>query len=198
MAPRRTATEQLPPPVSGAETWEVRSWLPAGTELPWLDEIRERHLQAVTAWERAVAEVAAIEDESERLERADRRAVRDAVASGQTAPPPSFDPAVRRALREVGQEEIVVRRDELARLADDGLSECRNRRAELEPHADKISAPFLRALWAGLEGAQERAKSDLRKRLAELEAPPPEPAIKDVTDPASEPTHELQQEVVHA
>jgi hypothetical protein len=104
----------MPPPVAGAEAWEEPDWVlaePVG--VAWLDALAEEHRDAVIEWRRSVAYVVDLQAQVDGERRAWRRAVRDAIASGEEAPqpPPDADDAVSRARLEVGMEDGVAARD---------------------------------------------------------------------------------------
>jgi integrase len=171
-----------PPPVSGAHDWEREDWLPA-TGIDWLETLRAGHLALVHEFRLAVARCGELEAEAEDAARQWRRAVRDAVASGEPPPERDFDPAIQRAQREVAEEDLSAARSELARYAVDSLQACRVHRRELL--GMPVSAGLARSLGAGVEGSLEGVAEDLRRKLASLETAKSSGGVVDVTDPSN-------------
>ncbi len=181
-----TATE-LPPPVANAQAHEALDYLPSGTGLAWLDEQAESHRAAVVEHRKAHRAVQVIAEQTEQMERAHRRAVRDCLVAGQPAPTRDFDPDSRGAALEVAIEDGDVARSELARVACDALLACRAHRADLQPLADQLSRPLLRSLTVGPQAATETARDSLKARLASFDrTPEDDEAVVDVTSPTRE------------
>jgi len=179
-----TKDRPLPPPVAGAASWEEPNWLPTGTGLDWLDDLRSKHIEAVIEWRTAVAHVVDFESSLDQRNRAWRRAVRDAVAAGEAPPPREADDAVELAEREVAREDAVASRDGLSRVVVELLAELRtadNRRA-LEPHLQAAGVDLRVALRDGPGALLAATRAKLEGQLQRLGAGP---AFPDVSDPSN-------------
>jgi hypothetical protein len=194
MAAKRSAAKQSPSeaiPFEPREVWEDKRFFPATVPLDWLQQARQRHLDAIDKLALAVHNVGAIEDAAEASEQSYRHAVRDAVAAEREAPAREVDPATFQARREVGEEACVAQRDALAEVFVRALGECRERWEELEAHAGELGRPLLTALTTGPTAWLAMRRSRLRRRLHEIEHPP-EPAIETIGEHY---TMESEQEV---
>jgi hypothetical protein len=107
-AKRRTAAAPRPfPAPSGCAEYEKASWLAGLPDLPWLAELRTRHVTLAQEWAAAVDRIADARDGYAAEEARYRGAVRDAVAAGETAPerPAGLDPAARDAAVQIALED---------------------------------------------------------------------------------------------
>jgi hypothetical protein len=177
---RARSTAAPPQAVPGSKDHEHPAWItsePSG--VGWVDEVRERHLAAVTAFaDAAAAEAEAVS--AQRQDQAEHRAeVRRAVASGQEPPEPP-DPAVAEAKVSVAREDVIGAQDALARVAIDALAALRapEHRAEIETLMVRFSPALRHSLREGPGGRISGRLAELRRELARLEGP----AIEVITD----------------
>ncbi|MEA2199453.1 MAG: hypothetical protein QOI89_49 [Solirubrobacteraceae bacterium] len=181
-----TKDRPLPPPIAGAEEWEVPDWIPSNSGLDWLDALGEQHLAAVIEWRRSAAHVADTEAAIQEQARAWRRAVRDSVAAGKEPPPREIDDALVQAQLEIAKEDSVASRDELALVVVAALAELRQpeRRQELQPLMGSLSPSLRYALQTGPGGAVAQAQALLREQMERLNG---EPSMVDLSDPTHAP-----------
>ena len=157
-----TREEPAPTPVAGTRPWERPDFLPPDSGLPWLDEIRTRHLDACRTFAEAVEAIDVGEDAAAAAMRTWRREVRQAVADGKEPPPrPNVD--VMRAETEVAGEDVVAARDALALVVVDFYDTV---------HADSDRLIELREVTMGVELSQSLARGplgnlDLLRQVAE-------------------------------
>ncbi len=114
-AGKRTAKgpERYAAPV-GCAQHEKESWLPE-LSLPFLKELRSRHVELAQDWARAVDQIAAVRDEATDAEAACWQAVRETVAASEAPPPRPFelDSALTSAKVAVAVEDAQRARDDL-------------------------------------------------------------------------------------
>jgi hypothetical protein len=161
VAGRQRSAPAAPQP-HNAEPWEKREYLPDLPELEWLTPLRLAHIAACDAFYAEVQHTADLLHDGNAMRRWELVEVPDAFRAGQSTPPSPM---------QLTRARLDEKRDAVAEAALAAFAEIRARRAEVEPFADRVPPDLLRALFAGLGGAHERAVSDLRRRLAELEKP---------------------------
>jgi hypothetical protein len=176
-----TKDRPLPPPVAGAESWEEPGWLPTGTGLDWLDDLRATHIEAIREWRASVVAVIDLQAALDKRNRDWRRSVRDAVAAGTAPPPREVDDAIEQAQLQVAREDAVASRDELSRVVVEVLAKLRsadNRRA-LEPHLSAAGVDLRLALRDGPGDLVATARAKLESQLERMGAG--EPPMIDVS-----------------
>jgi hypothetical protein len=134
--------------VTGAAAHQQADWLPADVGPAWLVELAQRHRAAALAFAEAVNAHGQLLDGATEGQRAHRRAVREAVANGQTPPAPP-DPAVWAAQVEIAAEDAAETQQDVDAAAVDALGLMRAKRKELAQVLPEFSTALLAALVVG-------------------------------------------------
>lgn len=185
-----------PRPFEGLEEWERADFIaPSDDGLPdWLRELRAKHLSALDEFQKSIANVADTTTSVEASNRAHRRAVRDAIAAGEEPPSREHGNEVGTAQVQVGQEDALFARYELAEVTCEVLAAIRERREDFTEHFFNASEPLRRALFKGPDGMTE----DDRARKARAGEIAREPSMVDVDDPQQSQFARLGKQEVHS
>jgi len=185
--PAAVAEYQAPSP-AGCAAHERSDWLP-DLSLPWLRDLRARHVELAQAWATAVDAIGGARDRAAELEGAYRQSVRNAVAVGDPAPArsPELDPAIREAQVAIALEDAQAVRDDLAEHVLQCLAVLRAHRSELAPHFASFNADLLAALARGAANQRSIIAEKMRRTLAELDADGPAIEVFDDNSPADTP-----------
>jgi hypothetical protein len=186
MATKKLEGAAVYPAPAGCAPHERADWLPKLAPLPWLQELRERHVECAHAWARAMDEVDAVRDDAAEREDEYRRVVRQATADGVEIPPRAgeLDPARWEARRSIAVEDAAAARDDLAEAVLESLAALRAHRAELRPYLSTLSPALLQAVATGAHDQRGIVAERLRRQIAELEADGP--AIEIIDEPAGQ------------
>lgn len=161
-----TAAEHAVQPVRFGPAFGRAGWVPCGTGLQWLDDLRGAHVAATTGWVRAVQTRSMVIADSER-QRAEYEIVVERALRMGFEPPSNagLDPDVRDARLRLADRGLVGAVSDLSRCVTTTVAVVSQRRKELGPW---LSVAYATGLTGDESAAMRRVSDRVHQFLAEI------------------------------